>query len=155
MNLQEQTYRIKQMMGVNEHTDILKESETLPNGTKANYFRAVGKSEMFKAKQSGHLPQYSSDPMSTDWEVIELSMQQNGYDGEPEDYVNELVPWRPINKGVNITSDFENAIGYGDYVLALEPLGSVVDFTNTHTFAKNPKQVKLLGIYNTKTRKWE
>ena len=142
-------------MGINEHTDILKESETLPNGTKANYFRAVDKAEMIKAKQSGHLPQYSSDPMSTDWEVIELSMQQNGYDGEPEDYVNELVPWRPINKGVNITSDFENAIGYGNYVLALEPLGSVVDFTNTHTFAKNPKQVKLLGIYNTKTRKWE
>jgi hypothetical protein len=135
--------------------DLLKEGETLPNGTKANYFRAVDKKEMVKAKQLGHLPQYSSDPMSTDWEVIELSMQQNGYEGDPDEYVKQLVPWKPINKGVNITADFENAIGYGDYVLALDPIGAVVDFTNTHSFAKDPKQVVLLGIYNTKTRKWE
>lgn len=134
--------------------DLLIEWELLPNGTKAEYFRAVQATEKDKAVKLGYLPNYSNDPMSTDWEVIELSMQQNDYTGDPTEYVDQLVMWKPIDRGVNITTDFENAIGYGDYVLALDILGSAVNFTSTHVFAKDPKQVKVVGVYDTKIKKW-
>jgi hypothetical protein len=134
--------------------DLLREWEELPNGEKAYYFRSVEVNEKDKAVELGYLPYYSKDPMSTDWEVIELSMQESNYEGDPEEYVRRLVAWRPIEKGVNVTTDFDNAVGYGNYVLALDILGSSVDFTSTHVFAKNPKQVKLVGVYDTKSRKW-
>lgn len=123
------------------------------NGKRIEYFRAVGKDEMTKAVKLGYLPYLSKDPMSTDWEVIELSMQESGYEGDPEKYVEELVPWNP-KTGVNITTDFDNAIGYGDYVLGLDNQGGQADFTQSHVFAKDPKKVKVLAVYDVKTRKW-
>ena len=121
--------------------NLLKEWEEV-NGQRIDYFRAVDSEEMKQAAKLKHLPKYSSDPMSTDWEVIELSMQESGVeDQDPEEYVMSLVPWRPINKGVNVTTDFENAKGYGDYVLGLDVQSSAVDFTQSHVFAKDPKKV--------------
>lgn len=123
------------------------------NNQRIEYFRAVGADEMQKAIKLGHLPYLSKDAMSQDWEVIELSMQENGYDGDPDEYVNELVPWNP-KTGVNITTDFDNAKGYGDYVLGLENNGSQADFTKSHIFAKDPKQVKVLAVYDVKKNEW-
>jgi len=122
-------------------------------GQRIEYFRAVGKEEFKKAIQLGHLPYTSKDPMSEDWEVIELSMQENGYEGDPQEYVNELVPWNP-KTGVNLTTDFDNAKGYDDYVLGLDNLGSQADFTKSHIFAKDPKKVKVLAVYDTRLKKW-
>lgn len=133
--------------------DLLKESEILPDGIKANYFRGMDKKEMSKAVRAGHLTDLSQEPMSKDWEVIELSMSQNGYEGDPEQYVDELVPWNP-KTGVNVTTDFSNAVGYGDYVLALSIEGPAVDFTSTHTLVKSPSDAKVIGVYDTKARKW-
>ena len=132
--------------------DVLKEWETV-NGQIIKYFRAVGEDEMRKAVQLKHLPYLSKDPMSEDWEVIELSMQENQYEGDPEDYVNELVPWNP-KTGVNLTADFDNAKGYGDYVLGLENEGSQADFTKSHIFAKDPSKVRVVAVYNVKAQKW-
>lgn len=123
------------------------------NDKRIKYFRAVGEDEMAKAVKLGYLPYLSKDPMSTDWEVIELSMQENGYEGDSEKYVEELVPWNP-KTGVNLTTDFNNAKGYGDYVLGLDNQGGQADFTQSHVFAKDPKKVKVLAVYNTKTKKW-
>jgi len=123
------------------------------DGQRIEYFRAVGKEELKKAIQLGYLPYVSEEPMSEDWEVIELSMQENGYEGDPKEYVNELVPWTP-KTGVNLTTDFDNAKGYGDYVLGLDNLGSQADFTKTHILAKDPKKVKVLAVYDVKLKKW-
>ena len=132
--------------------DLLNEFETVGN-RRIEYFRAVGKDEMQKAIKLGHLPYLSKDPMSEDWEVIELSMQANGYEGDPQDYVNDLVIWNP-KTGVNLTTDFENAKGYNDYVLGLDNLGPQADFTKSHVFAKDPKKVKVLALYDVKNRTW-
>lgn len=134
--------------------DILKEWEEV-NGQRIEYFRAVGEDEMKKAVQLKHLPYPSKDPISTDWEVIELSMQQNSVEGQdPDEYVNSLVSWRPVNKGVNLTTDFENAKGYGDYVLGLDIVSPSVDFTNSHVFAKDPNKVIVVAVYDVKKGKW-
>lgn len=117
------------------------------------YFRAVGKDEMTKAVKLGHLPYLSKNPMSEDWEIIELSMSENGYDGNLDEYINELVPWNP-KTGVNLTTDFDNAKGYGDYVLGLKNEGFQADFTRSHIFAKDPKKVKVVAVYNTYKNKW-
>jgi hypothetical protein len=130
----------------------LLEFEVVDN-QRIEYFRAVGRDEMLKAVKLGYLPYFSKDPMSEDWEVIELSMQENEYGGDPQNYVNDLVPWNP-KTGVNLTTDFDNAIGYGDYVLGLDNLGPQADFTRSHIFAKEPKKVKLLAIYDVKNRTW-
>ena len=134
--------------------DLLTEREELPNGTQAEYFRAVDQNEMQLASKTGTLPYYSKDPMSNDWEVIELSMEQNDYEGDPEQYVDQMVPWTAKEKGVNITTDFDNAVGYNDYVLALDIQGPYVDFTSSHIFAKDPKQVKVIGVYDVAKREW-
>ena len=132
--------------------DLLKERETV-DGRNIEYFRAVGKDEMTKAVKLGHLPYLSKDPMSEDWEVIELSMQENGFEGDPEKYVEELVPWNP-KTGVNLTTDFDNAKGYDDYVLGLDNQGGQADFTRSHIFAKDPKKVIVIAVYDVKKRKW-
>ena len=133
-------------------TRITIEWEIVDN-LRIEYFRAVGKDEMTKAVKLGHLPYLSKDPMSEDWEIIELSMSENGYDGNPDEYINELVPWNP-KTGVNLTTDFDNAKGYGDYVLGLKNEGSQADFTRSHIFAKDPKKVKVVAVYNTYKNKW-
>jgi len=123
------------------------------DGLRIEYFRAVGRDELAKAIKLKHLPYLSKDPMSSDWEVIELSMRENGYEGDPEQYVNEIVPWNP-KTGVNLTTDFDNAKGYNDYVLGLRNEGSQADFTKSHIFAKDPKKVKVIAMYDTKVKKW-
>jgi hypothetical protein len=133
-------------------TDLLKEFEIAGN-QRINYFRAVGKDEMQKAIKLDHLPYLSGDPMSEDWEVIELSMQENGYEGDPQEYVDTLVQWNP-KTGVNLTTDFDNAIGYNDYVLGLDNLGPQADFTRSHVFAKDPKKVKVVAVYDVREKTW-
>jgi len=132
--------------------DLLREFEIVGND-RIQYFRAVGKDEMQKSIKLGHLPYLSKDPMSSDWEVIELSMLEAGYEGSPEEYVDELVPWNP-KTGVNLTTDFENAKGYDDYVLGLDNIGAQADFTKSHVFAKDPKKVKVLALYDVKAKTW-
>lgn len=134
--------------------ELLKEREELPNGVQVHYFRAVDSREMELATKTGTLPYYSKDPMSNDWEVVELSMQENDYEGDPEQYVDQIVPWIDKSRGVNITTDFDNAVGYNDYVLALDIQGPYVEFTRSHIFAKDPKQVKVIGVYDVKQRQW-
>ncbi len=123
------------------------------DGLRINYFRAVGEDELAKAVELKHLPYLSKDPMSEDWEVIELSMEEEGYEGDPEKYVKKLVRWNP-KTGVNLTTDFDNAIGYGDYVLGVDSQGEQAEFTRSHVFARDPKKVKVLAVYDVKTREW-
>lgn len=114
-------------------------------------YRAVGLDEAIKSCKVGHLVYYSRDPMSRDWEVIEYGLGDNASkmsEKEVNDYVNELVPWTPKGKGVNLTSDLWNAKGYSDIVLEINLVGyNYAEFSDVHIFAKNPEDCKIKSVY--------
>lgn len=79
------------------------------------YYRGVGEEEAIESLKKGHLIYQSNDPMSQDWEVIKMSLGSEAYDMSEEEidnYVNEIVYWEDISKGVNLTTDKDNAMGY-------------------------------------------
>ena len=113
-------------------------------------YRGVGLDEAIKSINAGHLIYYSQDPMSRDWEVIEYSLgdQANDItDDEIDDYVNQLVPWENNAKGVNLTTDFDNAQGYSDVVLGVKLNGNYVEFSDVHIFAEKPEECDVIQIY--------
>lgn len=114
-------------------------------------YRAVGLDEAIKSCEAGHLVYYSKDPMSKDWEVIEYSLGDNAdqmSDDEINQYINDLVPWRPNNKGVNLTTDLSNAEGYSNIVLEINLVGyQYAEFSEYHVFAKNPEDCKIKSVY--------
>lgn len=117
---------------------------------KQEYYRGVGLDEAIKACESGHLIYFSNDPMPYDWEVIEYSMGGEARDASEEDienFVKSIVYWKPINKGVNLTTDLENAMGYSDIVLTVNIDGDYAEFSDSHIFARNPNECKVIKVY--------
>jgi hypothetical protein len=114
-------------------------------------YRAVGLDEAIKSCEAGHLVYYSRDPMSRDWEVIEYGLGDEASemsDEEIDGYVNDLVPWKQNRKGVNLTSDLDNAKGYSDIVLEINLVGyDYAEFSDVHIFAKNPDDCKIKLVY--------
>ena len=67
---------------------------------------------------------------------------------EVEEYVNDLVSWKRKSKGVNLTSDLDNAKGYSDIVLEINLVGyDYAEFSDVHIFAKNPEDCKIKSVY--------
>ena len=114
-------------------------------------YRAVGLDEAIKSCEVGHLVYYSRDPMSRDWEVIEYGLGDEASEmseEEVDEYVNDLVSWVPNRKGVNLTSDLDNAKGYSDIVLEINLVGyDYAEFSDVHIFAKNPDDCKIKSVY--------
>ena len=114
-------------------------------------YRAVGLDEAIKSCETGHLVYYSRDPMSRDWEVIEYGLGDAASemsDEEVDEYVNNIVSWIPNRKGVNLTSDLDNAKGYSDIVLEINLVGyDYAEFSDVHIFAKNPDDCKIKSVY--------
>lgn len=114
-------------------------------------YRGVGLDEAIKACEFGHLVYYSRDPMSRDWEVIEYGLGGEASEmseEEVDEYVNNLVSWSPNDKGVNLTSDLDNAKGYSDIVLEINLVGyDYAEFSDVHIFAKNPKDCLVKSVF--------
>ena len=69
-------------------------------------------------------------------------------DEEVDEYVNNIVPWVPNRKGVNLTSDLDNAKGYSDIVLEINLVGyDYAEFSDVHIFAKNPYVCTIKSVY--------
>lgn len=114
------------------------------------YYRGVGEDEAIKCLEVGHLIYYSLDPMSEDWEVIEYGLGSEASEmseDDIEEYVNEIVPWVDIDKGVNLTSDLGNAKGYGDIVFGVEVECDIAEFSKSHYFAEDPNDCIIKEIY--------
>jgi hypothetical protein len=120
-------------------------------GRKYILYRGVGLDEAIKSCETGHLVYYSRDPMSRDWEVIEYGLGSEASEmseEEVEEYVNNLVSWKRKSKGVNLTSDLDNAKGYSDIVLEINLVGyDYAEFSDVHIFAKNPDDCKIKSVY--------
>ena len=117
-----------------------------------SYYRGIGLDEAIKSAKSGHLVYVSRDPMSNDWEVIEYSLgdgANNISEDEVVDYVNDIVSWTPVSKGVNLTSDYDNAKGYSPIVVGVEinKKGQIAEFSDVHFFAENPEDCIVKSFY--------
>jgi hypothetical protein len=113
-------------------------------------YRGVGLDEALKSCKKGHLVHYSKDPMSMDWEVIEYSLGDEASemsDDELGEYIFNLIPWRPVTQGINLTSDLENAMGYSDIVLEVNVVGEYAEFSDVHYFAKEPNECLVTTVY--------
>ena len=113
-------------------------------------YRGVGLDEAIKACEFGHLVYYSRDPMSRDWEVIEYGLGDEASEmseEEVDEYVNDLVSWLPNRKGVNLTSDLDNAKGYSEIVLEVNLIGDYAEFSDVHIFAKNPEDCLVKSVF--------
>lgn len=115
-------------------------------------YRGTSMDEAIKSCELGHLVYYSEDAMSKDWEVIEYGLGDDASkmsDDEINDYINDLVFWTPKDKGVNLTSDLENAIGYSDDSVALmiNLIGNYAQFSNAHFFAEKPEECLVKSVY--------
>ena len=114
------------------------------------YYRGVGDIEAIESLKFGHLVYYSSDPISNDWEVIEYSLGDSVSEmdeDEINEYLNELIPWKDINKGVNLTTDKDNASGYSDIVFGIEIIGNYVEFGKSYIFAEHPNNCIIKKCY--------
>ena len=113
-------------------------------------YRGVGLDEAIKACEVGHLIYHSNDPMSKDWEVIEYGLGDEASEmseEEVDDYVNDLVYWSPNDKGVNLTSDLDNAKGYSEIVLEVNLVGDHAEFSKKYIFAKNPEDCLVKSVF--------
>lgn len=113
-------------------------------------YRGAGLDEALRSCEAGHLIYDSQDPMSRDWEVIEYGLGDVAAEmseQEVEEYVDDLVGWTPTDKGVNLTSDLDNAKGYSDIVLEVNLVGPYAEFSNVHIFAKNPEDCLIRAVH--------
>lgn len=95
----------------------------------------------------------SSDLMPLDWEVVEYGLGDNAgemSEEQIEDWVKDTCHWYDgslgsISGGVNATSDFENAKGYGDFVVAIGGSSDFCHFSDSHIFIKSANECRILG----------
>lgn len=126
------------------------------------YYRGVSKSQLAEWLNGNNIP--STDVMPLDPEIVEYGMgddYKNADDEQIDRWVKTVCPWydgslRSVKGGLNVTSDFDNAKGYGDYVLGIDPAknSEIADFSEYHHFFKNAKTAKLSFVYDVKKRKF-
>lgn len=126
------------------------------------YFRGVTEDELPQIKEQAHLLP-SSDMIANDPEVLEQVFGDD-YNSMSERQVTRalkgMIPWftgnlKSLKGGVNLTKDFENAKGYGEYVVAVDvPSSEVVDLGHGYAVARDASQVKVGAIYDVRSREW-
>jgi hypothetical protein len=137
-------------------------SEPLDLDLNYRYFRGVSREDLKKINKSGKLIP-SSDLIPFDNEVLEYAFGDE-YSRMSEDQIDsaikDVIPWyngsmSSVKNGVNLTTDFENAKGYGDFVIATNgDNADIADVSDAHAFARNAKDVDVSAIYDVKKRKW-
>ena len=130
---------------------------TKKNNKDMDFYRGISKKECIESCEIGHLLYYSSDPMTNDWEVIEYALGDDAKEmseGEITQWIKNTISWNDYLKGVNLTTDEENAKGYSEFVVELELTGFWEEFSDAHIFAQNPKDCKIIKVHY-KNREYE
>lgn len=119
-------------------------------------FRGVSEEDFKKIQKNKWTVLPSVDLMPFDNEVIEYSMGEDyseASEDEIENYIKAVCDWydgslNSVKSGVNITTDCQNAEGYGEIVLAIISDGEYADFSESHRFLKDYKDAKVIGYLN-------
>lgn len=126
------------------------------------YFRGVTDEELEKIKELGHLLP-SLDLIPNDNEVLEQVFGEDYYSMSERQVTRALkgmIPWftgnlKSLQGGVNLTKDFDNAKGYGEFVVAVKiPSHEVADLDKVYAIAKDSSNVKVGAVYDVSARKW-
>ena len=128
-----------------------------------NYFRGIPEEDLSEIQRSGHLLP-SRDLIPEDSEVLEQVFGSD-YWNMSERQINSalkgMIPWYngkslSLKNSVNLTKDFDNAKGYGDYVVAvtIDPSYHVVDLSKVYAIANPYTSVKVGAIYDVSNRRW-
>lgn len=90
-----------------------------------------------------------------DWDVIKHSNDEARHWSEKqvEKWVKSVCGWydgsiASIQGGLNVLGDFENAKGYGEFVLGIEVRGGICDFGSDYSFVKNANDCKVIFVYD-------
>lgn len=112
------------------------------------FYRGVNKEEMLASIKKGTLTKKSKVPFYEDNEVMEM-VYGDLSDKKYEKIIKKLIPWNPKKGGINLTTDFENSVGYGDYVLCIEETGEVAYLESfPYAVAENPLECKIDSAYD-------
>lgn len=125
------------------------------------YFRGVSSSEARKIK-AGKKMLPSTDLIPFDNEVLELVYGGEYSETSQDDidtWLKNLIPWydgsiKSVKGGLNLTEDFENACGYGQFVVGVNTDQTEVSkLGEEYAFARSAAQCRPAFIFNTKTKK--
>jgi hypothetical protein len=127
------------------------------------YFRGVSEEDLKEIQRLGHLLP-STDRITDDPEVLEQVFGSDYYEmteRQLKSTLKGMIPWydgkeNSLKDTVNLTKRFDNALGYGDYVIAvtIEPSYQVTDLDKVYAVASPSKNVKVRAIYDVKNRRW-
>lgn len=135
-------------------------SFTESNKYSCDYYIGVDLDEAISWCNNIPIPTPVESAYPVDWEVIEYSIGGEitlDNDEEIEEYVKDECPWyngslKSLEGGLNVLGDFDNAKGYGNYVLGVDVFGETANFTDEYVFVKDCKETKLIFIYDNSTR---
>jgi len=138
-------------------------SESIDPRYEYEYFRGISEEDLKEIQEKGHLLP-SRDLIPEDEEVMEQVFGSEYYEMSERQLRSTLkgmIPWydgRPssLKNSVNLTKDFENAKGYGEYVVAvtIEPSYHVADLSKVYAIANPYTSVKVGAIYDVRNRIW-
>jgi hypothetical protein len=120
----------------------------------AEYYRGVYLEVALSWCHGKPVPSY--DPMPLDFEVVEYGIGDAIEDMDEDDieeWVKDICYWydgspKSVKGGLNVTTDFDNAKGYGDFVLGINSLGDSAEFSDAHVFLRDCNETKLIFIYD-------
>ena len=148
-----------------KYNQILESLQDIPIDPRYEYeyFRGVSEEDLSKIQKLGHLLP-STDRITEDPEVLEQVFGSEYYERTERQIKSALkgrIPWydgkeNSLKDTVNLTKDFENAKGYGEYVVAvtIDPSHAVADLNKVYAVASPSKNVKVRAIYDVRNRRW-
>lgn len=144
------------MIDLDEKGRIVGKAKATLDENSAKYYRGVTKEEAKRWLKGKPLPTTDLNLMPLDGEVIKYGIGDSFHDmdeDEIEAWIKDVCPWydgsiKSIKGGLNVTTDFINAQGYGDFVLGLDSCGDDCDFSDAHTFFRKAKDAILIFVYD-------
>lgn len=125
------------------------------------YFRGVSEEDIDSIRTAGHLLP-SQDSILDDYEVLE-----NVFGPEESDIKRGLKDLKAsfgkelyaiaLKKGANLTKDFYNAKGYGEFVVAvtIDPPYYVQDLSDDYALVADATKAKVGASYDVRKREWQ
>ena len=98
----------------------------------------------------------SSEPFTSDYDVLKTAYGDNYNDltdEEKDDWINGICSWYDpkhpewVEKSLNISKDFENAEGWDEVVVGINPTGPVADFTSGHSMLEDCHDLEIVFFY--------
>jgi hypothetical protein len=125
------------------------------------YFRGVSEEDIDSVRKTGHLLP-SQDSILDDYEVLENVFGPDesdiklGLKDLKASFGKELYAIA-LKKGANLTKDFYNAKGYGEFVVAvtIDPPYYVQDLSEDYAIVADVTKAKVEAIYDVKESTWK